>query len=67
MQLNNPHRENAWEEEEAGQGWSSSVLGPGCLKAGTGTDVRSGSISSLSVSPVGGKQMCSLDLANFAF
>lgn len=67
MQLNNPYRENAWQEEETGEGWRSSVLGPGCLKAGTGIDVPSASISSLSVSPVGAKQMYSLVIPNFAF
>lgn len=67
MQLNNPYRENAWGEEEAGKGWRSSVPGPGCLEAGAGIDVPSGSISSLSVCPVGEKQMYSLFLANFPF
>lgn len=37
MQLSNLYRENAWEEEGAGEGWRNSVPGPGCLKAGAGT------------------------------
>lgn len=57
MQLNDSYRENAWEEKETGKGWRSSVPGPGCLKAGTCIDIPSGSISSLSVSLVGRKEI----------
>lgn len=69
MKLNNPYREKAWEEEEAREGWRSGVPGPECLKAGADIDVPSGSISSLSVSPLGRKTEIHLFLvlANFTF
>lgn len=67
MQLNDSYRENAWEEEETGKGWRSSVPGPGCLKAGARIDIPSGSISSLSVTPVGRKEIHSLVLGIFPF